>query len=264
MLRFYKIWLILLGVSLIFLDKYTFISSVRDNITMFVENKVSLTKYRIKSYPSLLVLNIDQQHSLAKQNVELKKQVEQYSLKLQQIENNSQDLKNIHEIQSASSLQDNYHQIVAKSILDINYFVNNKLLVEFDKNQTVKIGDAVVNKDGVIGQVLSVNANNAQVSLVTNPNVKMYLQSAKNKSKMLAQGAGNNTVVVKYIDKNDDVQVGDILETTGLDDTYPGNIPVVKVQKVFTENSGFNSAICVPVVDFSQLQYVLVLENANK
>jgi rod shape-determining protein MreC len=81
---------------------------------------------------------------------------------------------------------------------------------------------------------------------------------------MLAQGSANGNIIVRYLDKNDKIQAGDILETTGLDDVYPARIPVAKVVKVFYENNGFNSALCVPVVDFHQLQYVLVLKYDSK
>ena len=262
-MKLFRIWLILLGISLIFLDKYTFISAIRDNVTAYVENHVSLVLYRVKSYTPLLILNVNQQQDLARQNTVLKKQVEEYSVLLQQSKNNIQDTENIQDI-NASVLHDNYTQIIAKSILDVNYFVNDRLLIEFNKSNNIKVGNAVVNKDGVVGQVAAINNKTAQVSLITNPDTKIYLQNKTNKTKVLAQGSGNNKVIVKYIDKKDGLQVGDILETTGLDDTYPANIPVVQVQKIFTENSGFDSAICTPIVDFSQLQYVSVLINDSK
>jgi rod shape-determining protein MreC len=80
---------------------------------------------------------------------------------------------------------------------------------------------------------------------------------------MLAQGIGNGNIMVRYIDKQDKIKEGDILETTGLDDIYPAHIPVAKIIKVFYENNGFNSALCVPIVDFHKLQYILVLKNGN-
>ena len=81
---------------------------------------------------------------------------------------------------------------------------------------------------------------------------------------MLAQGTGNNNLIVKYISKSTNIKAGDVLVTTGLDDIYPANIPVAKVIRVFYENNGFNSAICQPVVDYNNLQYIVVLKNANK
>ena len=135
-MKLFRIWLILLGISLIFLDKYTFISAIRDNVTAYVENHVSLVLYRVKSYTPLLILNVNQQQDLARQNTVLKKQVEEYSVLLQQSKNNIQDTENIQDI-NASVLHDNYTQIIAKSILDVNYFVNDRLLIEFNKSNNI-------------------------------------------------------------------------------------------------------------------------------
>ena len=122
----------------------------------------------------------------------------------------------------------------------------------------------VANKDGIIGQISTVDSKNSQVNLITNPKFKIYLQVMPSKSKMLAQGMGNNQLIVKYISKSDKIKVGDTLVTTGLDSLYPANIPVARIIKIFYENNGFNSAICVPVVDFNKLQYVLVFRNATQ
>lgn len=262
-MRRFKIWLILLSIGLILLDKYSFISHIRDNTVVAIQKQTTLLLYRIQSYPQLLFLQTQQQKNLASQNIQLKKQVEQYSLLLQQSKNKESDLQTVGGL-NPNGVYDNFTQIVAKAILDINFFVNSQMLIDLGASRGVTVGDAVVNKTGVIGQVSSVNANNAQVSLITSSNFKIYVQQTVTKSKMLAQGGGNNIIMVHYLDKNDKIQAGDILETTGLDDIYPANIPVAKVVKVFYENNGFNSALCVPVVDFHQLQYILVLKNDSK
>lgn len=262
-MRYFKIWLILLSIGLIVLDKYSFISNLRDSTVIFMQKKISLIAYRVTNYPRLVFLQTKQQQELAKQNNLLKKQVEQYSLLLQQSQNKNQDIQALKNLNSAG-LYDDFTQVVSKAILDVNFFVNNQLLIDKGKSSNLTVGDAVVNRDGVVGQITSVNLNNSQVIMITNPEFKIYLENGKTKTKMLAQGAGNNSLIVKYIDKKDSVKVGDILFTTGLDDVYPANLPVVKVVKVFYENNGFNSALCYPVVDFHQLQYVVVLKNDHK
>jgi len=258
----FKIWLILFSISLILVDKFSPISRIRDNIAVFLGKNVSLLLYRVQSYPQLVILKVQQQQELATQNVKLKKQVEEYSLLLKQSKNQIQDAKLLSDL-NQKGIYDDFSPIVAKAVLDVNFFVNNQLLIDQGENKEIKVGYSVLNKDGVVGQVSAVNPNNAQVRLITNPDYKIYVEHSVSKSKMLAQGGGNNTIIVKYIDKNDKIKVGDILETTGLDDTYPAQIPVAKVIKVFYENNGFNSAICQPIVDFRQLQYVLVLKSDN-
>ena len=203
------------------------------------------------------------QQNLEKENRQLKQQLEQYAILIKQKSNQQQEAIALHELGTSQNLYTDFNPITARAIIDVNYLINNKLLIDKGKNNLVDIGFAVVNKDGVIGQINIVHPTNAQTMLITNPDYKIYLQNSVSKSKMLAQGIGNNNLLVKYINKKEKIAIGDILVTTGLDDVYPANIPVARVIRVLYENNGFNSAICTPVVDFNKLQYILVLRHAT-
>ncbi|MCE3268724.1 MAG: hypothetical protein K0R49_976 [Burkholderiales bacterium] len=258
-----KIWLIIISIGLICLDKFSNINKLRDMTAINIQKQMSLMQFRITNYPKLILLQHSRQKQLETENRQLKKQVEQYSVQLQQKENLQHDIEAFKDLKAAHVQYDNFKTNVAQAVIDVNYLVNNKLLVNKGSNDGVEPGQAVVNKFGVIGQIGVVNGKNSQAILITNQDYKIYLQNSITKSKMLAQGVGNNKLMVKYIDKNEKIAVGDVLVTTGLDDVYPANLPVVKVIKVFYENTGFNSALCEPVVDFNKLQYVLVLKNAG-
>lgn len=258
-----KIWLIIFSIMLILLDKFSFISKMRDTVAVFIQKQVQLFYYRATNYPSLIFLQHRKQTQLEKENQQLKEQVEQFSLLTKQQTNQKQNESELNSLKIIQQQYDRFDILIARAVIDVNYLINNKLLIDKGSINGVKMGQAVVNKDGVIGQVISVNQNSAQIILVTNQDYKIYLQNSVTKSKMLAQGAGNNTLIVKYINKNEKPSIGDILLTTGLDDIYPGNIPVAKITKVFNENNGFDSAICEPVVNFDKLQFISVLENAK-
>ena len=51
----FKIWLILLSVGLILLDKYSFISHYRDSAIVVLQKQTSLFFYRVKNYPQLVL-----------------------------------------------------------------------------------------------------------------------------------------------------------------------------------------------------------------
>ena len=258
-----KLWLILISVVLIAIDHYSLLSKWRDSVAIYMQQEMRSVLYRLQTYPKLVLLQQAEQSSLEAENIKLKKQVEVYSVQLKQSTNQEQNVKDLNKLQQ-EGLYDAYRVVVGRVIIDVNYLINSKLLVDKGLNQGVVLGSAVVNADGVIGQVSLVNPNNSQITLNTNPDFKIYLQESFTKTKMLAQGAGNNLMTVKYINKNDQIKPGDILLTTGLDDVYPANIPVAKIVKVFYENNGFNSALCQPIVNFNQLQYVSILNNENK
>ena len=255
-----KLWLIFVSVGLIALDHFSLLSKWRDNIAVYIQQEIHSIIYRVRTYPQLILLQKAEQSNLQEENVKLKKQIEAYSVQLKQTVNQTQSAKEIENLQQPN-LYDDYKVIVGRAIIDVNYLINNKLLIDKGSDQGVALGSAVVNTFGVIGQVTLVNPNNSQVTLIVNPDFKIYLQESVTKTKMLAQGAGNDLISVKYINKNDKIKIGDILLTTGLDDVYPANMPVAKVVKVFYENNGFNSALCEPIVNFNNLQYVSILNN---
>ncbi|MCX8515342.1 MAG: rod shape-determining protein MreC, partial [Burkholderiales bacterium] len=250
-----KFWLILLSITLILLDKFSFISTTRDSFAIYMHKKIITIEYQIKSYPKWIFLQKSTQRQLETENANLKKQIEQDALVIKQQSNLGNEINEVDKLNSKQQQYNHYKVILARGIIDINYLINNKLLIDKGTNQGVEIGDTVVNKDGVIGQIAAVNANNSQIILITNPDYKIYVQNSITKAKMLIQGAGNNNLTIKYMNKNDKIAVGNILVTTGLDDLYPGNIPVAKVSEIFIENNGFNAALCQPVVDFDKLHY---------
>lgn len=258
-----KVWLIILSLFLMTLDKLSILGRMRDSAAIYIHKQVFLLNYRVQNYPKLVFLQKNQENSLEQENIKLKKEIEQYAILLKQRNNESFDNNLIQSLTAESKLYTKFNMHIAKAIIDINYLIKNQLLINVGRNSGVNIGGAVINKDGLIGQINLANDKNSQVNLITNPSYKIYLQNRTTKSKMLAQGIGNNNLEVKYINKNDKISVGDILTTTGLDDVYPANIAVAKVIKVFDENNGFNAALCTPVVNFNGLSYVVVLTNAN-
>ncbi|MFN8770878.1 MAG: rod shape-determining protein MreC [Neisseriaceae bacterium] len=259
-----KIWLLIVCVFLIIFDKFSFISTYRDNISIYIQKKSSKLINQIINYPHLILLQKTQQKNLEEENTKLKQQIERYSIMLKQQKNFSKDTEALQDLNSQSKLYYNFKVIVARAIIDINYLINNKLLIDKGRLDSISVGNAVVNQYGVIGQIGIANDKSAQIVLTTNTNFKIYLQTNNSKSKMLAQGIGNNNLIVKYINKDANIKPGDILTTTGLDDVYPADLPVAKVVKIFYENNGFNSAICTPVVNFNKLQFIAVLKNAEK
>jgi rod shape-determining protein MreC len=256
-----KIWLILFSIFFIILDKYSFINKIRASTTIYIENKFSHILNKAITYPGLLFLQIEKQKILEQENSKLKQQVEKYAYLVKQENNLLNESFAINSIISQNAkLYNRFSVIIAKAIIDINYLINNKLLINKGLDSNIEKGLAVINNSGVIGQISDSFNHNAQVTLITNPNFKLYLQTT-DKVKMLAQGISNNKMIIKYINKDSKIKVNDVLYTTGLDTIYPANIPAAKIIKIFYEDNGFNSAICEPVVNFNKIQYILVLKN---
>ncbi len=91
----FKFWLLIFCVVIILLDKFSFISKMRDYIAVYVQKQTSIIVYHIKNYPKLVLLQQSEQYNLESENTKLKQQVEQYSVLLKQQKNLDTDEKSL-------------------------------------------------------------------------------------------------------------------------------------------------------------------------
>src|SRR5262249_52370223 len=68
------------------------------------------------------------------------------------------------------------------------------------------------------------------------------------------------TCKVENVDSRDEVEVGDLLVTSGKGHWFPKGLPVARVTKVVRGEPGRDQEIeAVPTVSFSRLDFVLIL-----
>jgi rod shape-determining protein MreC len=81
----------------------------------------------------------------------------------------------------------------------------------------------------------------------------------------IMEGKIDEVCVLKYVQKNEDVEVGDIVVTSGLGRVFPKGLLVGTVSQVDRMRPGIFQYIEVnPSVDLSKLEEVLVLGEGSK
>ncbi len=91
--------------------------------------------------------------------------------------------------------------------------------VVIDKGQIdgVYVGQPVINEKGIVGQVTFVAAHNARVLLLTDAKNAIPVQVIRNDIRVIASGNGEmDEIQLEHIPTSTDIQVGDLLVTSGL------------------------------------------------
>jgi len=118
---------------------------------------------------------------------------------------------------------------------------------------------AVITPDGVVGRIQAVLPGTSRVQLLTDPGNIIAVRVQRNREEGLLEGKLDRCAL-KYVSYYVDVQVGDLLVTSGLDGMYPKGLPVAVVTKVRKlESSSFQTVYADPVVRTSRLEEALVL-----
>jgi rod shape-determining protein MreC len=134
------------------------------------------------------------------------------------------------------------------------------VIINVGTNQGVLPGMPVVTEKGLVGRVDAVISEAARVQLVTDAASAVNVRMQASNSEAMLVGSTTGDLSLDMIPQDANIQVGDVVLTSGLGGNYPSNIlvgQVVSVRKLQSEL--FQQAAIQPNVDFSQLQYVLII-----
>jgi rod shape-determining protein MreC len=122
-------------------------------------------------------------------------------------------------------------------------------------------GQAVVDADGVIGQVTRVYPFSSEVTMITDKNLSIPIQIERNQMRAIAFGEGSdNTLDLPFLPTNVDIKVGDKLVTSGIDGIYPAGLAVATVTKINqSPDSPFAKIICTPTAGVKNHLQLLIL-----
>jgi rod shape-determining protein MreC len=126
----------------------------------------------------------------------------------------------------------------------------------------VLLGSPVINEAGVLGQVTQAYTLTSEVTLLSDKDAAIPVLNTRTQQRSAAfGGGGNNGMELRFMSGNADVQVGDVLHTSGLDGVYPPGLPVARVAAVERRvESGFARIRLTPAANADGVRHVLVLE----
>jgi len=139
---------------------------------------------------------------------------------------------------------------------------SRKVVIDHGSTAGVLIGAPVINEQGVLGQVTRVYPLNAEVTLLSDKDAAIPVLNARTQVRGAAFGlAGGAGMELRFMAGNADVQVGDLLATSGVDGIYPPGLPVARVSQVDRRiETSFARIMLRPVASPESVRQVLVLE----
>jgi rod shape-determining protein MreC len=134
------------------------------------------------------------------------------------------------------------------------------ILIDKGRSDGVVQDMAVVSAEGLVGRVIGVSNHHAKVLLILDGNsaVDAYIQRSRARGVLV--GLGRELCLLKYVQRNEDVQVGDKVISSGMGGVFPRGLLVGTVQEVVRGSSGLFQRVEVePAVNFSRLEEVMVV-----
>ena len=112
-------------------------------------------------------------------------------------------------------------------------FYSRRLTLDKGSQHGVYSGQPVLNAHGVVGQIVEVGLYSSIAMLITDSSHAVPVQVLRNGLRAVVEGRGaSNRLALPYLSMSADIQVDDLLVTSGLGGVFPPNYPVAIVKSV--------------------------------
>lgn len=144
---------------------------------------------------------------------------------------------------------------------DISPFLHY-VIINRGSDDGLRRGMPIVSSQGLVGRVAAVTADGARVQLINDPDTAINVRIQPSGAEGMLQGSITGDITVEAIPQDANIQTGDLVLTSGLGGNFPPDMLIGQVSGVRQRPVElFQTATVEPVVDFSQLEIVLVIVN---
>jgi len=136
------------------------------------------------------------------------------------------------------------------------------VIINRGSDDGLRRGMTVVTQQGLVGRISRVTAASANVQLITDPALSINVRLQPSRDRAVLSGTITGDLVLGFIPQAADVNPGDLVLTSGFGGNYPPNILIGQVTSLRSQDYDlFQSGSVQPVVDFEQLEIILIITN---
>jgi len=132
-------------------------------------------------------------------------------------------------------------------------------------NDGVYIGQALLDADGVVGQIVRVELMTSEVVLISDADHALPVAINRNGLRTIVVGTGDSSRLrLPYLTNNADIEPGDLLMSSGLGGIFPSGYPVGRVLEVHRRpGQSFAEVVAEPAAQLDRDREVLLVWTAD-
>jgi rod shape-determining protein MreC len=169
---------------------------------------------------------------LREENLELTTRLRMANLQLQRfaaLEEENRRLRDMRENSAGVA-----ERVLVASIMNVDLDpFRHRVLLDKGAADGVFKGQAVLDAEGIVGQVWRVQAHTSEAILISDAEHAIPVQSNRSGVRTIAVGTGDSTrLSLPFVTVESDLKVGDLLLSTGMGGVFPPGYPVAQVTRV--------------------------------
>ena len=155
--------------------------------------------------------------------------------------------------------------VLAAEIINISPDPYSKrVLINKGAREGVFVGQALLDANGLMGQVDEVLPFSAWALLITDSHHVIPVEVNRNGERALARGSSTTAIELElvFVTQTQDIKAGDRLVSSGMGQIYPKNYPVAEIVSVFADpGQDFATIKARPLAQLASTRHVMLVFN---
>lgn len=178
---------------------------------------------------------------------------------MEELRKENQRLNGLLEFRSQSKMDLVAARVMARDLLSDH----STIQINKGTHHGLRSGMAVVTTEGVVGYVFRPETFTSQVLLITDRFAVVDGVVGRSRARGIVEGKNQNGCALRYVEKSEDIQVGDIIVTSGIDNIFPKGFPVARVETIESKSYSVSMKVDLrPIVDPDRVEEVFVIKDA--
>ena len=252
-------------VALMMLDqRQQHLQRVRQALSVVVYPVRVLVDLPFRAWQSASV-NLTERSELIAENEQLKRERLETEFRLQRLaalETENERLRQLLDSTERVGLKALVAEILS---VDLNPY-RQRFNLNRGATDGVYVGQALLDAQGIVGQVVRVDAFTAEAVLITDADTAVPVSVNRNQLRTIAVGTGDSgRLRLPYLTNSADIKADDLLVSSGLGGVFPAGYPVGRVVEVKLQpDQSFSEVIAEPVSALDRDREVLLVWNDEK
>lgn len=124
----------------------------------------------------------------------------------------------------------------------------------------LKLNAPVIGSGGLVGRIIALGDSVAQVQLLSDRDCSVGALLVRGRGRGIVSGAGRAELQMKYVSNLEDVAIGDLIVTSGIDGIFPKGIAIGRVASVENGPRLFKIIAVESAASLDRLEEVFILE----
>ena len=126
-------------------------------------------------------------------------------------------------------------------------YLSSSLSIDIGLESGVEENDPVITPKGIIGKTTIIGDNDAIVQLINDVNFRLSVRIKPSGSTGILRWLDGDQYLIKEVQKNANVDIGNKVVTSGFSDIFPNDLPVGEVVNITDERGRFQKSVIVKI-----------------